>query len=1240
MGYYNSIEDALLKVGAVTFEQIVLRIIADMYDNPINLNHIGKSAGKQKSRKGTPDIFFQTTDKNYIFVEITTQQTDLKNKILDDIEKCKKKAETKKVKVNNCIYACNSKFDISDLIEFNAECNKFCEEKNSFQLWGIDYLTNALAVKYQNLASEFLNISQLNGSIKLLEDYLKDNKYDVSQSHEFLARQNEVKKINESLDNVILLYGKAGCGKTRLAIETARILLAEKKITASYIVKGSDTSLLFNDLKSITGNVVCILDDVNRTPYLKDCILYAQEHKNIFFIATVRDYALDKVFSDLIRNKLDNFVKQIEIKPLSREEQESIVSKVLHKSINHTIKEIMRISRGNLRIAVMCAEVINNGNAKLKDIKEVLDKYFCRINEDLMELDKNKKIDDKTQKEYKIALLIIALKYRIVEVDNVNFGTNYIGIVELFGLTKEVFKEAMLYWENKEIIDISYDGYVFEIADQILSNYLFYKFIFEDAHVIAQEFFEIAFPTFRAEIVNMFRALIPIYGYADTPIELLINNLWKKYKTEDNNTTKQFVEVFFELFPAEAITYVKQKVEKEKNWDLSQVIFHSLSTDYYEIGIDIILSLTEISNEKIDDKTLKEIRESLIIKEDHWDLNLQPQIYVLTKLLDNYDSEPHKQLLLNIIEEILKFSFSYTTSEGMRSMTFHTLNIVPSDFVYEMRKLLWTGLLKLYEEEYERLKVIKILKSNASNPIYITKKDEMVSIIRKDNITIVDLIKTFTPITYQDKIFVKLFTECGCDNDDIFYKETLLALEKNDAVFALCCAIHKRMTHEEKCAENSYKIKIKKAYRIFSNIDNIDTIIRYFESENLYFRTEDNWCANNNAYQFFCVVKEKWSDKYLQTLKKVFDKIPNMIIYDKLSVVRFAFELNISTKDIYNTINESNVAMKNAWWLSFYQALCLERAQDISDDFYAECLNIIEAENFNGDYWDIYHLLAFEEYKKGFVLEVFNRFIRAYDNDKKPNKSILEMFYSFNWEEFGQHQLNIEKIESFFGDKVESVYYDTSFILVGYDHSMVHDKFFEYIVTKDIKYLYKYYELIFENHSDWLKYNLLKKFPNQAQNLLNIFDAIYKKTDKNERWKFFRPSFRNLLEKIIDKNEYDVFVDLFIKKYIDKYDNLHDLEAMVLDSALMWQNEFYLKLVNNNVSIEFFEKLRLFSPSHWSGSTANMYENVISNIDKLLKVISINGKNLPYINILKEKINNLKRWLPYYRLQELATDLN
>lgn len=459
----------------------------------------------------------------------------------------------------------------------------------------------------------------------------------------------------------------------------------------------------------------------------------------------------------------------------------------------------------------MCAEVINNGNAKLKDIKEVLDKYFCCINEDLMELDKNKKIDDKTQKEYKIALLIIALKYRIVDVDNVNFGTNYIGIVELFGLTKEVFKEAMLYWENKEIIDISYDGYVFEIADQILSNYLFYKFIFEDAHVLAQEFFEIAFPTFRAEIVNMFRALIPIYGYADTPIELLINNLWKKYKTEDNNTTKQFVEVFFELFPAEAITYVKQKVEKEKNWDLSQVIFHSLSTDYYEIGIDIILSLTEISNEKIDDKTLKEIRESLIIKEDHWDLNLQPQIYVLTKLLDNYDSEAHKQLLLNIIEELLKFSFSYTTSEGMRSMTFHTLNIVPSDFVYEMRKLLWTGLLKLYEEEYERLKVIKILKSNANNPIYITNKDEMVSIILKDNITIVDLMKTFTPITYQDKIFVKLFTECGCDNDDIFYKETLLALEKNDAVFALSCAIHKRMTHEEKCAENSYEIKIKKS---------------------------------------------------------------------------------------------------------------------------------------------------------------------------------------------------------------------------------------------------------------------------------------------------------------------------------------------------------------------------------------------------------------------------------------------
>lgn len=1233
MGYYNSVEDALLRVDAVTFEQIVLRIIADKYDNPKNLSHNGKSAGIHKSRKGTPDIFFQTPDNNYVFVEITTQQKQLKNKILEDIKKCKQQAVTQKVKVKSIIYVCNSKFDISNLIEFNAECNKFCEEQDSFQLLGIDYLTNELVIKYQNLASEFLNISQLNGSIKLLEEYLKDNKYDVSQSHEFLARQNEVKAIKDSLDNVILLHGKAGCGKTRLAIETARILLAEKKISSSYIVRGSDTSLLFNDLNNITGNVVCILDDINRTPYLKDCILYAQAHKNIFFIATVRDYALDKVYSDLVRSELFKFVKFIEIKPLGREEQEIVINNVLHKSNNHAIKKIMRIASGNLRIAIMCAEVINKENATLNDIKDVLDRHFCRINEDLMELDKNKKIDDKTQKEYKIALLIVALKYRIIDVDN---GINYIGVVELFGLTKEVFKEAMLYWENKEIINISKEGKVFEIADQILSNYLFYKFIFEDADVSGQEFFEIAFPKFRAEIVNMLSALIPIYGYADTPIEVLIKNLWETYKLKDNKATKQFVETFFALFPTEAIIYVKEKVDKEKNWDLSQVIFQSISTNYYKIGIDIILSLVEISNEKIDDTILKEIRESFIINDNHWFLQLQPQIYALTKLLDNCDSEPHKQLLLNIIEELLKFKFEYTTSEGMRAISFCTLKIKPSDSVYSMRKLLWMGLFKLYQEDYERLKVLKILKSNANNPISIKANNETAPIIQRDKQFIVDLIKTFTPITYQDKHFVKLFTECGCKNNDVFYNETLLALERNDTVFALSCAIHKRMTHENR----NFELRNKKE-NIFSKIDNIDTIIRYFENEYFYFQTELNWLPYYTAYQFFCVVKDKWPDKYLITLTKVFEKMPNMIILDMLNIVRFAFELNFSTNDIYITLKESNVPEKNAWLLSFYEALCMERSQDISDDFYEECLNIIEAENFNGGHWDFYHLLAFEDYKSGFVLEVFNRFISAYDNDKKQNKTAIEIFYSLDWEGLGKHQLSIEKVESFFGDKVESVYYDTCFKLVGYNYSMVLNNFIEYIVTKNINYMYKYYELLFEDHSKWLKYDLLKKFPNQAQNLLNIFDAIYQKTDNSQRWKYFGSSFQISIDKMIDKHEYDVFVDLFIKKYKDVDDKyLYDLESLLHDSPSNWQNDFYLKLVNNNVSVEQFKKLRLFMPSHWSGSTANMYEKVITNRNNLLSVIPFTSKNLPYINVLREKTNNLKKWLPYYRLQELATEWN
>ena len=86
MSKINQMEKALQEIDATKFHKLIDSYLSKSYSYKITSN--GTKLAEDKPTKGTPDSFAVLENGKYIFIEYTTQKTNIKNKFLDDIGKC------------------------------------------------------------------------------------------------------------------------------------------------------------------------------------------------------------------------------------------------------------------------------------------------------------------------------------------------------------------------------------------------------------------------------------------------------------------------------------------------------------------------------------------------------------------------------------------------------------------------------------------------------------------------------------------------------------------------------------------------------------------------------------------------------------------------------------------------------------------------------------------------------------------------------------------------------------------------------------------------------------------------------------------------------------------------------------------------------------------------------------------------------------------------------------------------
>ncbi|HEX8721849.1 MAG TPA: hypothetical protein VF736_14535 [Pyrinomonadaceae bacterium] len=555
MSKLTQIESALRAVDPAGFQRL-----ADSYLHRRGyeaINPLGLVTGAEKVAQGTPDTLISRPDGTYDFAEHSTQQDGLADKFAGDIAKCfnEQKTGIPVGRIHEIVLCHNSRLTPDEDYRLKEECRR---RGVLLSIYGLGRIAHDLYENYPGLARDFLSVEVDTGQVLPADDFVAahdKNALATPLTIAFRFREDELETALGALasGDLTLISGRAGVGKTRLALECCRRYAEEHPdVRVSCIFnRGPD---LFQDLRvhfSAPGHYLLLVDDanrVNRFEYALQLLHDQRDDRRIKIVATVRDYALD---STLEAARQFGGGALIELAPFNEEQIKELVRESF--GIDHYLylERIAEIAQGNPRLAVMAARVAERENTlrSIADVSALYDEYFASIRRDISEFDDP-------------SLLQTAGIISFLRVIDRSKDELMGAITGAFGLTAEALWQSARRLHELEVVDM-YENEVVKISDQVLSTYLFYLSFFRQRALDFGALLEHFFPRFRHRLID---ALNPVLGAFNTDVivEHLrphVNRVWDMLRQRgDEDTLLNLMDVFWFVKPTDVLLYVRDKV--------------------------------------------------------------------------------------------------------------------------------------------------------------------------------------------------------------------------------------------------------------------------------------------------------------------------------------------------------------------------------------------------------------------------------------------------------------------------------------------------------------------------------------------------------------------------------------------------------------------------------------------------------------------------------------------------------
>lgn len=1196
-----------------------------------NIYSLGMHTGTDKTAKGNPDTYFLTAENKYVFVMYTTQKTDFLKKAIEDIDKC---FDSQKTRV--------SAEDIVEIIYCHTYgrlgpgddqyLRQYCEEHGTvLTLIGLDQLGNDIFRECPILARDFLGISIDSGQILPLDVFVAKhdaNKMSAPLGTEFLLREKELEKAKSALhdNDVLLIAGPAGVGKTRFALELCRQLAEENDYTV-FVIKNNNLQL-YEDLVSAIEegkNYLVLVDDANELSGLRHVLEYLPKAgmgaRHISkLILTVRDYARKQVMQSVMEVIQPEIIK---ISTFSDDDIRKLMEKCYGITNRVYTDRIVAIAEGNARLAMLAGKLAADSGslAAIQDASDLYHNYYSKQLNALVETDTG-------VSSAGIIAFVQAIHLKHLE--------KLAPIFEVAGISNSDFTSDLKLLHRAEIVDLCNDEAA-RISDQSFSNFLI-KYVFIEEKIIPlSTMIETCFQMNQSRTIEACNILLKVFSDQGVReyVEDQINLVWDNFES-DAGKFLPFFKVFHMVRPTQTLLLLQEYIEQElyhpfdvrtlsfesdrSNNNISDYILQILGSfgDHPDLStaLDLLLQYYK-KRPDLFEQFYSIYTQQFEVNMDSPNFEYFTQSAVVKNLCEAVNATPEDTNLLTLFGHIaghfLKLDFSKVESGPHNTVSFYTLKLLPDPPVLEYRKMLWSQLYQIYQRGDGQTEIEQILYKYGM-PQY--DADTGLDVVRAE---FEEVLKFFSLFRHENlfhcvlaehiKQVAKHIDYCALD-----ILAPFLSSEKYKIYSAL--ASHRSEDYSEGYEEGvqRHKERVCKLVEGYTP-QNIDCLIQVCLESSQAFDKEKRELGAGLGYVFEALQDQQQLYLYLADAYMRADT-PYQIYAGQ--ILERLFEIR-PVLEIKKFITRYRYSQQNVW-LWFFFSLMPE--QQVSAHWAAELLQYLDTPDVEiktSPYRRIDSLRKYEIVEPKIIVKALRTISEHYE--ESPFIFSLYVYWILN---HSRQQEADETLREFSNELplLEEIY------LKGISYSN-HEDFngalLYGIVSVDTSFLYKYLDCLITAQRDYFRVydhydttRLLKIWDTEQYIDLadGVFDYCYSKREELRYWRYWSPVNMMLRH---EKSHLEIITkqDLWIKHIIEKYS--HDENQMCLlftaieELPCERRKKAVEKFLSLNADPDVFERLPL-EPSHWGG-TGSMIPYMQERIDYLRSLLPL----VFGMNFLKQK---------------------
>jgi hypothetical protein len=1214
MSKLDQIQNALMGIDQANFQKLCDAYLHRTLDLK-EISSVGSVAGESKTTVGQPDTLLTLKNGKYVLVEATTQKTSLCKKLSQDLTQCFKKSKTgvDLAEVEKIILACNRKLPQKDKL---ALAKKGQRKGCIVEFLDLDTLSFDLYQKFQPLAKEFLNVELDTGQILPITDFIKEyqrSKFATRLDNKFVLREKEKKEVLERLktNDLLVLSGKAGVGKSKLAVESAKQFVKKHPSFQLFFIANKNLDI-YENLKAYFGvdrNYLIVVDDANRLfsplSFILQLLNQQTSKRKIKILLTVRDYALEQ-----IKEQTKSYIAaSIQLQKFTEDEISTLLDSYGIK--NHAyVSRIQRICRGNPRLAIMAAEVAIKENTlkSINDVSELYDRFFSSISDDLNELEDKGLIQ---------AAGILSF-FRALDRTNVKF---FESVALAFGRTTNELWTELTSLHELEIVDISYE--VAKVSDQILATYLFYRAFFKDEVLDFGVLMNDSFSHFAYRLRD---AVYPVLDTFDSQFVLEklkphVFRRWSEINTEEDKAL-QLIGNFYFTHEIEFLVYLKNRIqlveqifvddhslrldpenyEPVKNRYLK--VLRLFQSDNISIALDLIFTLLE-KDLSLLPEVVHLILEDFCFNNQSYLRNYYIQENLLSKLIKKSIEEKgslYKRILLKISLKYTQLVFRSNSSWGL-SVTIHTTPLKPVEAMIKLRKDLWGRLIDIYRGNQFHADILEVihrysedwLRAPADKKIVKNDAEILLPFMTKldsESYYVCKLVQGFLDFLDRADVKFKKSIRSRFTNDTYRMSKILLTDDRKE----LSMGYEEYQKTKDKVRESEFVDYSLKDYQaFFAHCEEITKFTTDHERERF------AWAISKVLVN----LSEKDPTLFFEVLNSLFSSgnpmgLPSLVIIFK--VVEKSPNLRIT----YQDIKKHFFARQNLWLFDFLQHL---PKGDIDTYFLQELLQLYRHVDLN----EIPQTFEFLENYEALDPNVIHKVVETLFNRAEVGKG------SFSFRYLLSHSKVSEQLGRIFATDLPLLKSIYLFQSRAERYSDFENKALRKIYQLDKAFLYEYldfliseknsYDLLHDGNHD---FTFIWKEPGYDQIFRDVFCFIYKKETADKT--FWRPSFMELFLRDLDD---DVLRERALKS----------LENLFSDFAANDEKARYLfQLISNCFYGKRMEFLEIFLKRNTNFTTFQSLAFETNHI------IAVTGSRIP---ALESKISFYEAMLPLFSTVDL-----